>query len=254
MRRIQLILITLALGAGLLPAQDYDRTFEFHFDDRAIVVPKFGPKVEAITDPRTPGSRGQVFPGRRYLRSPVRRARHSVCGRPQGPTRQWRAPGGARGPERVARRSCRLTELSRTMASESARIPPRADPSRIPHRAWRPFCRICGGAPGGSRLRDHNHAGVVPQSRGCRRGRGERTGDDHHRNSTTQLPQLDSSVRFQSRRVRSLTSSDQDPSRQAGPRESACFHGIRWRPLPGLRSSSGRRDRHRRRHPFTHPS
>jgi N-acetylmuramoyl-L-alanine amidase len=48
MRRIQLILITLALGAGLLPAQDYERTFEFHFDDRAIVVPKFGPKVEAL--------------------------------------------------------------------------------------------------------------------------------------------------------------------------------------------------------------
>jgi len=48
MRRIQLILITMALGAGLLPAQDYDRTFEFHFDDQAIVVPKFGPKVEAI--------------------------------------------------------------------------------------------------------------------------------------------------------------------------------------------------------------
>jgi N-acetylmuramoyl-L-alanine amidase len=48
MRRIQLILITLALGAGLLPAQDYERTFEFHFEDRAIVVPKFGPKVEAL--------------------------------------------------------------------------------------------------------------------------------------------------------------------------------------------------------------
>ena len=48
MRRLQLILITLALTAGLLPAQDYDRTFEFHFDDRAIVVPKFGPKVEVL--------------------------------------------------------------------------------------------------------------------------------------------------------------------------------------------------------------
>jgi len=48
MRRTQLILITLALAAGLLPAQDYDRTFEFHFDDRAIVVPKFGPKVEVL--------------------------------------------------------------------------------------------------------------------------------------------------------------------------------------------------------------
>ena len=48
MRRFQLVLITLALAAGLLPAQDYDRTFEFHFDDRAIVVPKFGPKVEVL--------------------------------------------------------------------------------------------------------------------------------------------------------------------------------------------------------------
>jgi N-acetylmuramoyl-L-alanine amidase len=48
MRRIQFFLITLALAAGLLPAQDYDRTFEFHFDDRAIVVPKFGPKVEVL--------------------------------------------------------------------------------------------------------------------------------------------------------------------------------------------------------------
>ena len=48
MRKIQLILITLALCAGLLAAQDYDRTFEFHFDDQAIVVPKFGPKVEAL--------------------------------------------------------------------------------------------------------------------------------------------------------------------------------------------------------------
>jgi N-acetylmuramoyl-L-alanine amidase len=48
MRRFQFIFITLALAAGLLPAQDYDRTFEFHFDDRAIVVPKFGPKVEVL--------------------------------------------------------------------------------------------------------------------------------------------------------------------------------------------------------------
>ena len=48
MRRIQLILIVLALGVGLLSAQDYDRTFEFHFDDQAIVVPKFGPKVEVL--------------------------------------------------------------------------------------------------------------------------------------------------------------------------------------------------------------
>ena len=48
MRRILLLLITLALAAGPMSAQDYDRTFEFHYDDRAIVVPKFGPKVEAL--------------------------------------------------------------------------------------------------------------------------------------------------------------------------------------------------------------
>jgi N-acetylmuramoyl-L-alanine amidase len=48
MRRIQIISIALVLGAGLLAAQDYNRTLEFHFDDRAIVVPKFGPKVEAL--------------------------------------------------------------------------------------------------------------------------------------------------------------------------------------------------------------
>lgn len=48
MRRTQLILIALILGTGLLPAQDYDRTLEFHFDDRAIVVPKFGLRVEAL--------------------------------------------------------------------------------------------------------------------------------------------------------------------------------------------------------------
>jgi N-acetylmuramoyl-L-alanine amidase len=48
MRKIQIIVIALVLGTGLLPAQDYNRTFEFHFDDRAIVVPTFGPKVEAL--------------------------------------------------------------------------------------------------------------------------------------------------------------------------------------------------------------
>jgi len=48
-RSLQLILLSLIIGAGLLPAQDYDRTLEFHFDDRAIVVPKFGPKVEVLS-------------------------------------------------------------------------------------------------------------------------------------------------------------------------------------------------------------
>ncbi|MCG6948621.1 MAG: N-acetylmuramoyl-L-alanine amidase [Acidobacteria bacterium] len=48
MRRIQIILIALVLGTGLLAAQEYNQTFEFHFEDRAIVVPKFGPKVEVL--------------------------------------------------------------------------------------------------------------------------------------------------------------------------------------------------------------
>ena len=48
MRRFLLTLVSLAIGAGLLPAQNYSRTFEFHFEDRAIVVPTFGPKVEVL--------------------------------------------------------------------------------------------------------------------------------------------------------------------------------------------------------------
>jgi N-acetylmuramoyl-L-alanine amidase len=48
MRRFLLILVSLAVGVGLLPAQEYSRTFEFHFDDRAMVVPTFGPKVEVL--------------------------------------------------------------------------------------------------------------------------------------------------------------------------------------------------------------
>jgi N-acetylmuramoyl-L-alanine amidase len=36
------------LSAAVLPAQDLSRSFEFHFDDRAIVVPKFGTKIEAV--------------------------------------------------------------------------------------------------------------------------------------------------------------------------------------------------------------
>jgi N-acetylmuramoyl-L-alanine amidase len=56
MRRIQLILIALTASVGLLPAQEptpepaqgYLRTIEFHFEERAIVVPLFGQRVEAI--------------------------------------------------------------------------------------------------------------------------------------------------------------------------------------------------------------
>jgi N-acetylmuramoyl-L-alanine amidase len=48
MRRIQFILVTLILSAALLPAQDLSRSLEFHFEDRAIVAPKFGVNVEAL--------------------------------------------------------------------------------------------------------------------------------------------------------------------------------------------------------------
>ena len=47
-RKLQLLLISLVLGAGSLPAQEPGRTLEFHFEERAIVVPRFGPKVEAL--------------------------------------------------------------------------------------------------------------------------------------------------------------------------------------------------------------
>ena len=36
------------MGAGLLPAQDLDRTIEFQFAGRAIVVPRFGPRFEVL--------------------------------------------------------------------------------------------------------------------------------------------------------------------------------------------------------------
>ena len=47
-RKLTLLLITLALCGGHLTAQDLDRAVEFHFEDRAIVVPRFGPKVELL--------------------------------------------------------------------------------------------------------------------------------------------------------------------------------------------------------------
>jgi N-acetylmuramoyl-L-alanine amidase len=47
-RKLTLLLITLALCSGHLAAQDLDRAVEFHFEDRAIVVPRFGPKVELL--------------------------------------------------------------------------------------------------------------------------------------------------------------------------------------------------------------
>jgi N-acetylmuramoyl-L-alanine amidase len=48
MRKTQIILTTIILSAALLPAQDLSRSLEFHFEDRAIVVPKFGVNIEAL--------------------------------------------------------------------------------------------------------------------------------------------------------------------------------------------------------------
>jgi N-acetylmuramoyl-L-alanine amidase len=47
-RKLPLLLITLALCSGHVAAQDLGRTVEFHFDDRAIVVPRFGSRVETL--------------------------------------------------------------------------------------------------------------------------------------------------------------------------------------------------------------
>jgi len=47
-RKLQLLLISLIVGSGTVAAQEPGRTLEFHFEDRAIVVPRFGPKVEAL--------------------------------------------------------------------------------------------------------------------------------------------------------------------------------------------------------------
>ena len=48
MRRIQITLVILILSAAVLPAQDLSRSLEFYFEDRAIVVPRFGANVEAL--------------------------------------------------------------------------------------------------------------------------------------------------------------------------------------------------------------
>lgn len=47
-RKATVLLILLAAAGGWLGAQELDRTLEFHFEDRAIVVPRFGPKVELL--------------------------------------------------------------------------------------------------------------------------------------------------------------------------------------------------------------
>ncbi len=48
MKRKLTVLVALALSCGTLAAQDSDRAVEFYFEDRAIVVARFGPKVELL--------------------------------------------------------------------------------------------------------------------------------------------------------------------------------------------------------------
>ena len=48
MKRHLTFFLTLAICCGTLVAQEPGRSVEFHFDGRAIVVPRFGPKVEVL--------------------------------------------------------------------------------------------------------------------------------------------------------------------------------------------------------------
>jgi N-acetylmuramoyl-L-alanine amidase len=47
-RRSLLLLVILALITAAVPAQEFGSTVEFHFDDRAIVVPRYGSRVEVL--------------------------------------------------------------------------------------------------------------------------------------------------------------------------------------------------------------
>jgi len=47
-RKLTLLFIVIAAAGNSLAAQTLDRSVEFHFGDRAIVVPRFGPKVELL--------------------------------------------------------------------------------------------------------------------------------------------------------------------------------------------------------------
>jgi len=47
-RILTLLFIVMAAAVNWITAQDLDRSVEFHFGDRAIVVPRFGPKVELL--------------------------------------------------------------------------------------------------------------------------------------------------------------------------------------------------------------
>jgi N-acetylmuramoyl-L-alanine amidase len=47
-RKLLLSSVMLAICCGTAAAQDSDRAVEFHFGDRAIVVPRFGPKIELL--------------------------------------------------------------------------------------------------------------------------------------------------------------------------------------------------------------
>lgn len=48
MRKLTILFIAMVSAAAGLAAQDVDRTVEFQFEGRAIVVPRFGPKIELL--------------------------------------------------------------------------------------------------------------------------------------------------------------------------------------------------------------
>ncbi len=209
MRRIQLILITLALGAGLLPAQDYDRTFEFHFDDQAIVVPKFGPKVEALPILELLGAEARFSPaagtygvlyGEHVIQFAVDHKVLLVDGELQEAREVPSAsPGGV---------AVSLSYLERWILSP---LGFHLEPIPRGYRIVR-----------GARFADSVAVRPVAADFGTtttlvlslNREAGVEVEETEPGTVTVHfddaMPQLDSSVRFRSRRVRSLTSSDQE--------------------------------------------
>jgi N-acetylmuramoyl-L-alanine amidase len=209
MRRIQLILITLALGAGLLAAQDYDRTFEFHFDDQAIVVPKFGPKVEALPILELLGAEARFSPaagtyGVIYGEHVIQFAVDHKVLLVDGELREAREVPSA-SPNGVA---VSLSYLERWLLSP---LGFHLDPIPRGYRIVR-----------GSRFADPVTVRPVAADFGTtttlvlslNREVAVDVEETEPGTITIQFddatPQLDSSVRFRSRRVRSLTSSDQE--------------------------------------------
>jgi N-acetylmuramoyl-L-alanine amidase len=209
MRKLLLILVALAVGAGFLPAQDYSRTFEFHFEDRAMVVPTFGPKVEVLpildlvgAEARfspAAGTYGVVF-GEHVIQFAID---HKVL-LVDGELREARevpvaSPGGV---------AVSLSYLERWLLSP---LGFHLEPIPLGYRIAR-----------GARFADPVSVRPVAADFGTTTtlvltlSRAVDVDIDESEPGTLKVrfadgsPQLDSSIPFRSRRVRSLTSSDQD--------------------------------------------